>query len=129
MLSTNEHFIYKPVKKNDEIINCYFSEKLNFGFRIEKVHSTSQQCYFCSNYYVSKDKYDRHIQNSAGQLGFAHNFKTQNLLHFEENIKYKGDIPLGAYIDFETTALRNKFRSRKQKNVCDYFCISSRIKY
>ena len=32
MFSTNQNFIYNPVKKNDEIINCYFCEKLNFGF-------------------------------------------------------------------------------------------------
>ena len=31
----------------------------------------------------------------------------QILLTFEENLKYKGDIPLVAYIDFETTALTN----------------------
>ena len=24
--------IYKPVKKSDELINCYFSSRLNFGF-------------------------------------------------------------------------------------------------
>ena len=33
-----------------------------------------------------------------------YNFNIQNLLTFEESLKYKGDIPLVAYIDFETTA-------------------------
>ena len=28
---------------------------------------------------------------------------------FQENLKYKGDIPLVAYIDFETTAPTNEY--------------------
>ena len=107
---------YKPIKKNYEIINCYFSEKLNFGFRGtyregngEKIKlCTACQCDFCSNYYSRKDKYDCHIENSAGQPGFAYNFNTEYLLTFEENMKYEGDIPLVGYIDFETTAHTEK---------------------
>ena len=33
--------IYKPVKKYDEIMNCYFSEKLNAAFRIMKVQKSN----------------------------------------------------------------------------------------
>ena len=32
-----------------------------------------------------------------------YNFSTQNLRTFEENLKFKHDIPLTAYIDFEVT--------------------------
>ena len=45
--------IYKPVKRSDEIINCYFSEKLNQAFCVSfnegtKIkHCTAWQCYFC----------------------------------------------------------------------------------
>ena len=31
-------------------------------------------------------------------------FNTQSLLTVEKNLKYKGDIPLVAYINFETTS-------------------------
>ena len=103
--------IYKPVTKCNEIINCYFSENLNISFCTtfsegSKIkHSTAWQCYFCSNYYGRKDKYDRHVENCAGRPGYVYNFNTQSLLTFEENLKYKGDIPLVAYIDFETADL------------------------
>ena len=53
------------------------------------------QYYFCWNYYCRKDKYDC--------PGYVYHFNTQSLLTFEENLKYKGDIPLVAHIDFETT--------------------------
>ena len=62
------------------------------------------QCCFCSNYYSRKDKYDRHVENCTGRRGCVYNFNTNSLLTFEENLKYKGDIPLVACIDFETTA-------------------------
>ena len=42
--------------------------------------------------------------NCTGKPGFVYNFQTRNLLTFEENIKFKRDVPLTAYIDFETTA-------------------------
>ena len=65
---------------------------------------TAFQCHFCSNYYSRKDKFDRHIENCTGKPGYVYNFNIQNLLTFEENLKFKRDIPLTAYIDFETTA-------------------------
>ena len=105
--------IYKPVKQSDELINCYFSSRLNFGFQgqyternnVNKIKfCTSFQCYYCSNYYSRKGKYDRHIENCAGHPGIIFNFITHNVITFEDDLKYKGDIPLVAYIDFETTA-------------------------
>ena len=58
------HIIYKPVKKCNNIVNCFFSGKLNMviralyseGKRIK--HSTAWQYYFRLNYYAQKDKFD-----------------------------------------------------------------------
>ena len=103
------NIIYKPVKKEDEIIECFFTSQINLAYRSifsenQKIkHSTAYQCYFCSNY-GRKDKFDRHIENCTGKPGYVYNFNIQNILTFEENLKFKRDIPLTAYIDFETTA-------------------------
>ena len=105
--------IYKPVKKVDDIINCFFSKKLNVGSKIK--HCSLWQSYFCSNYYTRKDKFDRHFENCTGQPGYVSNFNTQNLLTLEENLKYKGDIPLATYIDFETTAPTDKCLEPKNR--------------
>ena len=94
----------------NEVINCYFSNKINLAFRSTFSengilrHGTAFQCHFCSNYYGRKDKYDRHLDSCTGKPGYIYNFNTQSLITFEENLKYKSDIPLTAYIDFETTA-------------------------
>ena len=74
--------IYKPIKKNDELINCYFSEKFNFGFHgkftegsdTKIKYCSAWQCYFCSNFYGRKDKFERHIENCTGQPGIVYNF-------------------------------------------------------
>ena len=102
--------IYKPIKKSDDKINCYFSEKLNIAFCANfnegsKIkHCSAWQCYFCSNYYARKKKFDYHFEKCTSCPDYINNFNTQSLLTFEENLKYKGDIPSVAYIDFETTA-------------------------
>ena len=56
----------------------------NRGDKIE--HGNARQCYFCSTFYVKKDRFDSHIKYCSGRPG----------------IKYKGEIPLTAYADFET---------------------------
>ena len=104
--------IYKPVKKENEIIECFFSSQMNLAYRasfndskgLKLKHGTAFQCYYCSHYFARKDRFDRHIENCTGIPGFVYNFNTQNLLTFEENLKFKRDIPLTVYIDFETTA-------------------------
>ena len=129
--------VYKPVRKCTKIVNCYFSNKLNLAFRLtfsenSKIrHGAAFQCYFCSSYYGRKDKFDRHLDCCTGRPGYVYNFNTQSLVTFEENLKYKGDIPLPAYIDFETTALTDECLDpeSKKKNVCGFlrnnFSISS----
>ena len=49
-------------------------------------------------------KFDHYLNCCVGKPGYVYNFNTQSLVNFEENLKFKGDIPLTAYIDFETTA-------------------------
>ena len=103
--------IHKPVKNCNEIINCYFSSKINLAFRSTFSENgilrrgTAFQCHFCSNYYGWKDKYDRHFDSCTGTPGYIYNFNTPSLITFEEKLKYKSDILLTAYIDFEKTAL------------------------
>ena len=81
------------------------------------------QCYFCWNYYPRKERYDCHIEKCAGRPGYVYNFNTEiQHFHTEENLKYKGDIPLVGYIDFETTAPTDVSWSWKQKFVCFVCC-------
>ena len=96
--------LYKPVRKQVNV-ECFFTTEINLAYRTsfsegEKIrHGTAFQCFYCSNYYGSKIVWEKHLQHCTGPPGFV-----ESLLTFEENLKYKTDIPLTAYIDFETTA-------------------------
>ena len=116
--------IYKPVRKCTEIINYYFSSKLNLPFRStfrenSKIrHGTAFQCYYCSNWYGREDKFDLHLNCCVGKSGYVYNFNSQSLVTFEENLKFKGDIPVNAYIDFEATAPTDEcLDPERKKNV------------
>ena len=78
--------IYKPIKSYNEVINCYFSNKINLAFRYIFSengilrHGAAFQYHFCSNYYRRKDKYDRHLDSCTGKPGYVYNFNTQSLI-------------------------------------------------
>ena len=105
--------IYKPVKKENAILNCFFTDKLHLAYKAvynqttkwdKLTSSCAFQCYFCGKFWTRQTKLATHMKNCLGKPGFVYNFQTRNLLTFEENIKFKRDVPLTTYIDFETTA-------------------------
>ena len=106
--------VYKPVKNQNEIINCYFTDKIYLAFRTtysegEKIkHTNAFRCYYCTKFFSRRERFEKHLTCCNGKPGYVYNFDTQNILTFEENLKLKHDIPLTAYIDFETTAPTDK---------------------
>ena len=105
--------VYKPVIKLQAILNCFFTKQLHLAYKAvynektnwEKLKSSCAfQCYFCGKFWVRKQRLELHMKNCTGKPGFVYNFQTRNLLTFEENLKFKRDVPLTTYIDFETTA-------------------------
>ena len=106
--------VYTPVKSENETIKCFFTKKIHLAFRTsyttgEKIkHTSAFRCYYCTSFFVRKERFEKHLKNCTGKPGYVYNFDTQNILTFEENLKNKHDIPLSAYIDFETTAPTDK---------------------
>ena len=62
------------------------------------------ECDYCSNFYAWKRDFEKHIKVCASKPGVVYDFNLQNVVTFEDDIKYKGDIPLRVFADFETTA-------------------------
>ena len=60
--------------------------------------------YYCSNFFAWKRDFDKHIKICSGKPGVVYDFNIQNVVTFEDNIKYQDDINLCAYADFETSA-------------------------
>ena len=130
--------IYKPVKKADAEIKCYFSQDISRAYRNtcnkgEKLsHGFGYQCYYCNKFFARPDKHKRHMEHCSGIPGIVYSFNNKNLVTFEDNLGYKGNLPVVAYIDFETTTPTDRCFDPEQKNVCcvlrHHTCFSSKIK-
>ena len=104
------NIICKPVRSQEEIKECFFSEKIRAAYRgtynkgDDLKYSMPHDCYYCSSFFAWQRDFDKHIKICSGKPGVVYDFNLQNVVTFEDSIKYKGDIPLCVYADFETTA-------------------------
>ena len=95
----------------------FFSTDIRYAYvgRIpqngKQVQNRPFECYYCQKFFARKAVFDRHIKNCSGKPGVVYNFNIQNIVTFEENIKYQGDLPFAIYADFETTAPNCDFTS------------------
>ena len=104
------NIIYKPVKKQHEVI-VFFTDDIKNAFRAvystgQEIHNANQlyECSYCSDFFVNKSKFEKHIRICGKKPGVLYDFSLQNVVTFEDNIKYRGDILFCVYADFETTA-------------------------
>ena len=115
--------IYKPVKKADAEIKCYFSQDISRAYRNtcnkgEKLsHGFGYQCYYCNKFFARPDKHKRHMEHCSGITGIVYSFNNKNLMTFEDNLGYKGDLSVVAFIDFETTAPTDSCFDPEQKRM------------
>ena len=109
--------IYEPVRTPDEIIKCFFSTDIRFAY-VGKIPDSDKEitnrpfeCYYCQKFFAKKNVFERHIKSCSGKPGIVYNFNIQNIVTFEGNIKYQGDLPFSIYANFETTAPNCDFTS------------------
>ena len=103
--------LYKPIRKVNEFIKCYFVKDLRYAYRAtyqkvqkECIGNTLYECYYCNDFCVIKGKYEKHLKVCGKKPGVVYDFTLKNIVTFEENLKYYGDLPFSVYADFETTA-------------------------
>ena len=102
--------IYEPVRNQNDVIKCYFSTDIKLAYRgrapkkNKMVNNVPHECYYCASFFASKQLFETHLKCCSGKAGIVYNFNIQNIVTFEENLKYMGDLPFSAYADFETTA-------------------------
>ena len=122
--------IFRPVLNwPEETIQCYFSidihlaygETFNNGNKIKLWDNVFAVLIFMVEKISMKG-----IENCAGHPGIIYDFSIQNLVTFEDNLKYKGDLPLTAYIGFETTAPIDSCLNSQDRNMLlkiDIWCL------
>ena len=108
MALSNSHEIEK-----DDVIECFFSTNIRFAYRgthsdVRSVnnlgHSKLYECYYCNHFFAKKGKFHKHFRSCSSKPGVVYDFNIQNVVTFEDNLSYKGDIPYCVYADFETSA-------------------------
>ena len=96
------NIVYVPIKKSDEIINCYFTDNLDLAYRsycarkkgdktIEKL--TTRQCYYCDKYFANLSKFSVHVKCCSDIAGITYTFEHKNIISFQNSFKYLGDLP------------------------------------
>ena len=88
--------IYEPVRTQNAVIKCFFSKDIRFAYMA---------------FFERKSAFERHIKCCSGKPGIVYNFNIQNIVTFEDNLKYIGDVPFSAYADFEITTPCTDFTS------------------
>ena len=102
--------IYEHVRNQNDVIKCYFSTDIKLAYRgrapkkNKMLNSVPHECYYCASFLASEQLFETHIKCCSGKPGIVCNFNIQNIVTFEENLKYMEDLPFSAYADFETTA-------------------------
>ena len=104
--------IYEPVRNPTQIIKCFFPKDMRFAYvgKIANwrgdtnVTNRPYECYYCQKYFARKKTFDSHVKNCSGKPGIVYNFNIQNIVTYEDNLKYVGDLPFSIYADFETSA-------------------------
>ena len=105
------NILYKPIKKSDNFVKCYFVSDLKNAYRTtyekslrQHTANTLNECYYCNDFWLIKTKYERHLKVCGKKPGVIYDFTLKNIVTFEDNFKYYGDLPFAVYADFETTA-------------------------
>ena len=114
--------IYKPTKNREISVPCYFTQGISKAYHNfysvgdkTKHGFGSYECYYCRKFFLRQDRHKRHVENYAGIPGIVYNFKTKNLITFQDNFDAKGDLPFVMYFDFETTAATDNIFDPEQK--------------
>ena len=72
--------IYKPVKKPDAEIKCYFSQDISRAFRDtcsiggKLSHGFAYHCYYCHKFFARSDKQNQHMEHCSSVPGVVNNF-------------------------------------------------------
>ena len=118
------NILYMPVKKENDVIKCFFTNDLKNAYRAlylkgSREHSakTLYECFYCNEFWISKNKYEAHLRVCGKKPGVVYNFDLKNIVTFEENLKYKGDVPFSVYADFETSAPTGDYLSPENKQM------------
>ena len=112
--------MYQPIYDKTIPVPCYFTSKTDLAYRSyfshfdkgKKIvfHRTVYQCYYCEIAFAkSKENMKKHLSVCSANERITYAFNNGQILNYQDNFKYLGDLPFTVYFDFETTTGNSSF--------------------
>ena len=112
--------VYEPIYNETIPVPCYFTSEIHLAYRsyfshFDKGkemfhHRPVHQCYYCQNFFAkSKENLKKHLPVSSAKEAITYAFDNGQILNYQENFKYLGDLPFTVYFDFETAMGNSPF--------------------
>ena len=106
--------VYEPIYDESVPVLCFFTYKIYLAYRsyigqmsngMECIrHTTVRQCHYCENYFAKTERnIKKHLEVCPGKEGITYSFDNGNIISFQDNFRYQGDLLFAVYFDFETT--------------------------
>lgn len=61
-----------------------------------------RQCHYCNHFFAkSEDRMKHHISVCSAKEGIIYSFDNAQIIDYQDNYKYMGEVPFTVYFDFE----------------------------
>ena len=116
--------VHEPIYDENLPIPYFFTSQIQLAYRSyigrfkngkeEIVHYAVKQCHYCQNSFKKNNEaMKNHMTVCAGKEGIIYVFDNGQIVNFQDNFKFLGDIPFTVYFDFETTTSNSAFSDPK----------------
>ena len=120
-LSSKEREEFVPINVVHESINdetvpvpCYFTNEIHLAYisyigtfnkgNEQIIRRTVRQCCFCQIFFAkNEENMKNHMSICSAREGITYAFDNGQILNYQDNFTYLGDLPFTVYFDFETT--------------------------
>ena len=115
--------IYKPVKSPEKkfcaiILKTYENHiEIHGVMAVKKYHTDLLLNVITVEDFLQGLIKKKDIENCSSVPSVIYSFNNKNLIKFEDNFKYKGDVSMATYFDFQTTAPTDNCFDPEQKKM------------
>ena len=114
------NIVYEPIYDENIPVLCFFTDQIYLTYRSYITHFEKgkelilnrviRQCYYCENFFAKNDgSMKKHTSICIASVGITYSFDNDQIINFQDNLKYLGDVPFTANFDFETTTGNSAF--------------------
>ena len=108
------NIVYEPIYNKSIPVPCFFTYQIYLAYsscvsRFEKgkeliLNRVVTQYYYCENFFVKNGKsMEKHMSICAEREGITYSLENGQIINFQDNLKYLGDVSFTIYFDFEST--------------------------